>query len=110
MIGTQHVRTSFASLFLVAALLFPSGIQFAHTLEAHEHPNCTDFSTHIHEKELDCSLCDFHLSVFDFDPSQEASISYISDNFNTIFGRTDSEGYSFDTYRALRGPPVLVMS
>ncbi len=105
---TGNIRITFASLLLVAALLLPSGIQFVHAIENHNHPSCTDFSTHIHETQLDCSICHFHLSVFSFTPIEENKVFSFSNNFKSTFGNTDSEGHFFSPYRALRGPPVLV--
>ncbi len=95
-----------ATIFSLA-LLFPIFLQFSHTLEGHDHATCADFSTHIHEKQLDCSICDFHFSIFNFSPAPLPE-------FSGIDGFKNSETHyilpEFDLsaiYHFLRGPPQL---
>lgn len=89
------------------ALLLPTAVKLAHTFEGHEHKACTDFSVHIHKKQLDCSICDFHFSIFDFKPQevpefailhcfQKTETVYLLPKFNKI-----------TSHYFLRGPPLF---
>ncbi|MBT8274673.1 MAG: hypothetical protein KJO39_00880 [Bacteroidia bacterium] len=93
---------------LVLALLFPAGVQMAHTLEGHDHPTCTEYNTHIHEKQLDCSLCDFQISVFDFNPDFSEYLVTSIENFKSEIGRVELNSSSHTGFISLRGPPYLV--
>ena len=98
--------------FLVATifslvLLLPSAVQFAHTFEAHEHKACTDISTHLHEKQLDCSICDFHFSIFTFTPLEVLDFTVFQGFQNTeSFYFTSAFSLNLSQY-FLRGPPLL---
>ena len=89
------------------ALLLPTAVKVAHTFEGHEHKACTDLSTHLHEKQLDCSICDFHFSIFDFTPQQQPE--FLVEEF---FKKTEnlyllSDFHSNFTHYYLRGPPFF---
>jgi|SRR5690606_26877739 len=100
---------NFFKMFLAAifslALLLPTAVQFAHTFEGHEHKACTDISTHLHEKRLDCSICDFHFSLFNFTPQQQPEF-VIQEGFQkTEILYLLPELESTTTHYYLRGPP-----
>lgn len=96
----------YAAIFSLA-VLFPSAIKFAHTFENHKHEVCEDVTTHLHQKQLDCSICDFHFSIYNFTPLQLAEITVLQS-----FQKTESV-YLFpefklnSSYYLLRGPPLL---
>lgn len=95
-----------ASILLTLALLLPVAIQFIHSLDEHEHTACTEVTTHIHEKKLDCSLCNFHFSVVTFTIPTLPSfiVSEKNSKLKTIYKA--SENTTTD-YHYLRGPPQL---
>ena len=97
----QHLTATIFSL----SLLFPSFIQFAHTFDDHKHELCTDISTHIHQQELDCSICDFHFSTFNFTPQQypELAVTHGFQIAETYFQLSKFEKST--SYYYLRGPP-----
>tara|TARA_R100000353_G_scaffold176127_1_gene149638 strand:+ start:135065 stop:135394 length:330 start_codon:yes stop_codon:yes gene_type:complete len=95
-----------ATVFCLA-LLLPSAVDFAHIFESHEHKTCTDLSTHLHEKQLDCSICDFHFSVFNFEPIAVTEFAVLNG-----FKKVETTYYfpklsSPATHFYLRGPPLL---
>lgn len=95
-----------ASIFALA-LLLPTVVQFAHSFEGHKHEACIDISTHFHEKQLDCSICDFHFSIFNFTPQQFAEL-VIQEGFQ----KTEIPYFVADftlnsTHYFLRGPPLF---
>ncbi len=103
----NNILSSFIAGLLSIALLFPSLVEFAHTVEGHEHVACDDVSTHIHEKNLDCSLCDFQFSTF------QLVLVFPQDNIvPEIFSKPQARSTSADKstnlhYFYLRGPPFI---
>ena len=96
---------SFAAYALLFLLLFPAGLQLAHTLGEHQHKTCTDYSTHIHELENDCSLCDFHFTPFTFELLPNFEVVSIKNNKVPTVTYTSIVGnYTYHSY-FLRGPP-----
>lgn len=69
LIKKEIVQILIVTVFSLA-LLLPTAVKFVHTFEGHKHNTCTDFSTHIHKTQLDCSICDFHFSIFNFKPQE----------------------------------------
>ncbi|GHC52080.1 hypothetical protein [Ulvibacter litoralis] len=103
----DQITHKVASVLLTLALLFPVAIQFIHSLDEHEHTFCTEVSTHLHEKKLDCSLCDFHFSVVTFNtPTLPDFI--ISESFPKLVTIYEaSENNTIHHHYYLRGPPQL---
>ncbi len=108
MISAPSIHRSLASLLMVFALLWPSAIQLAHTLEGHDHPTCNEFKTHIHDEQLECSLCDFQVSVFDFSPESTRYLDPSIENYKSDFRNTEICYLFFSGFNSLRGPPYLV--
>ena len=73
----MNLSTRFIGIFMLLSLLCPLTVQTAHALDGHSHEICTDFSTHIHEKDIDCSIDLFQFSSFDFNPI-ESEVNYIA--------------------------------
>jgi len=93
---------------LAFALLFPSIINFAHAYSHDKHQHCTEMGTlHFHKKDLDCQLCDFHLTPAILISFFEETPSLIK-NFNSTFS---SYTLLFSNYNQLhfnlRGPPAV---
>lgn len=61
------MRSRLVALFLLLAIVFPSFLQFEHLLEEHHHTICKDSTLHIHEKNTDCKIYDFHFAPFNFE-------------------------------------------
>ncbi|QAA80417.1 hypothetical protein EI546_01130 [Aequorivita sp. H23M31] len=89
------------------ALMFPIAIQTAHALDGHEHQVCNDFSTHLHKKQLDCSICDFHFSSFDFKPQQLPEFSYVFGQNTAQNEYREAEILQSAPHFFLRGPPSI---
>jgi hypothetical protein len=95
-----------ATIFSVA-LLLPTAVSFAHSFDGHEHRACTDLSTHLHEKQLDCSICDFHFSIFNFSPEKlpEFTVFHSFECVATAYILSDCSLHT--RYYFLRGPPLF---
>ncbi|CAM3422907.1 hypothetical protein [Aequorivita lipolytica] len=102
----EIIRLFVASIFSLA-LLYPTAVQFAHTFEGHEHKACTETSTHLHEKQLDCSICDFQFSIFNFSPQElpEFTVFHSYQNIETVYVLPEFKLNT--THYFLRGPPLF---
>ncbi len=103
----KNIVQFLAATIFSLALLLSTAVKVAHTFEGHEHRACTDLSTHLHEKQLDCSICDFHFSIFNFTPQQVAEFSVFHsfksvDTFYLLPEFSNKTSHYF-----LRGPPAL---
>ncbi len=103
----EIIRNLSATIFSFA-LLFPTAVKFAHTFEGHEHKACTEFSTHIHKKQLDCSICDFHFSIFDFTPQELPEFAVLNSFQKTETVYLLPEFNLNTTHYFLRGPPLFL--
>ncbi|MAT89421.1 MAG: hypothetical protein CMC35_01910 [Flavobacteriaceae bacterium] len=95
--------------FLAAALLFPTSIQFSHLFADHEHKECGDVSTHLHEQKVHCDIDLFHFSQF---------YDGLAATFNSLTPATHVTNYFQYTLQHdlenthsiyLRGPPEVVI-
>lgn len=102
----EILKVILAAIFALA-LLFPTAVKVAHTLENHEHEVCTDFSVHIHKKQLDCSICDFHFSIFSFETLSLPEFAVINSFHLTKTLYVFPELTINKTHYYLRGPPLL---
>lgn len=91
---------------MMLSLLSPMAVQTIHAMDGHAHEICSDISTHIHKKDLDCSIDLFHFASFDFKPFD------IEVGFDAIYvGTCPDISYSHFTSKTkfsnhLRGPPA----
>lgn len=99
------------SFLLVALLLFPASVEFAHIFSGHEHHYCNHYSdAHFHQKSQDCSLFQFHQNSF----SSPDFISFVP--FSDVLQQEkDESNYNFlSTQLQLpfrrRGPPENMLS
>ena len=96
------------ALLLIIIMLFPSAFQFAHAFENHEKNYCHENTIHIHEHELDCSICDFNLN-----PTYNQALHYFQVKKISFNKKINFEFYNFKYYHqqlsySLRGPPELL--
>ena len=90
-------------------MLLPTSVQFFHIFEKHEHNNnCKEVTTHLHEKELDCSLCDFHISSFDITFNNISEYSTIEDSLDYVTYYKSKKHNSIKRSFNLRGPPMFL--
>jgi len=104
----QHTHFTFFGLFLTMILLFPSILKLEHLADAQEHRPCLESTTHLHESDLDCSLCLFNFSNVSF---EFTSIDFLVVEFNkkeALEAKTNS--LYFSNYRFIdnRGPPLTI--
>ena len=104
---TKQIVKVFSAAIFAVALLLPTAVKFAHTFEGHEHKPCTELSTHIHQKQLDCSICDFHFSIFNFTPQEfpEFAVLHSFQKTETVYLLPEFKLNS--THYFLRGPPLF---
>jgi hypothetical protein len=105
-LNQKIVRLLTVSVFSLA-LLFPAAVKFAHAFDSHEHKACTETSVHIHKKQLDCSICDFHFSLFNFNLQKlpEFAVFHGFQKNETVYFLPELQYYAHHYF--LRGPPRL---
>ena len=103
----KNIVKNFSIAIFVFALLLPTTVQFAHAFEGHEHKPCIELSTHLHQKQLDCSICDFHYSIFTFTLIEVPEFDILPgfESAPTVYLFQASELNS--THYFLRGPPLF---
>lgn len=107
MILKQNIlRIIFAATFSLA-LLFPTAVKLVHSFEGHKHEVCNDLSVHIHKKQLDCSICDFHFSIFSFKALDLPDFALIDSFHSTKAYYLLPEITKNEISYFLRGPPLL---
>ena len=95
------------SLLLTAIFLLPSMIQLAHLADDHEHSVCFDHSEHVHSLMYDCSIQDFQITPFDFDPLHDTK-----NGFRVAIESKESHYYYLPdkttnySSKSLRAPPA----
>ena len=62
----NKIGSRLLSMLLFITLMFPVAIQFAHTLEGHEHTFSTEKGAHIYQDAHDCQICDFDFTPFQY--------------------------------------------
>ena len=94
--------------FLAAALLFPTTLQFSHLFADHEHKECGEVVTHLHEKKTDCDINLFHFSqLFDgLAATYESSIVVTPSKTFLTYTLQHHKSYTHSIY--LRGPPAVI--
>lgn len=103
----SHIVKNVSAIALMLFLLLPSVMNFLHSAEGHDHSDrCENKSdTHVHEKKLDCCLCNVTLqdnSIFNF----TKEIVFIP--YQDIFEKTiHTQTVYLSIYRTTesRGPP-----
>ncbi len=89
----------------------PSIIQLVHTLENHKHVVCVSVDvTHIHEKDLDCTLLHRQLQTVSVDfPS---NFDVIPQHFYTTLytNKPQVKVVEFVSKKTTRGPPFFIVS
>jgi len=96
-----------AALLLATIVFLPSVFQLVHVFENHEQNYCLENSTHVHEHEIECSVCDFKLN-----PTDDQLPNYVEFLTINIDKQRIFEYYNFKYNHqhlsySLRGPPTL---
>ena len=67
LLGTKtYFGKSLAALLVVATLLLPIVVKYAHAFDAHEHVVCKNADSHFHQDFVECQICHFQLASFDY--------------------------------------------
>ena len=105
----KNISKIIVILGLASLVLMPSAIELVHLLEPHDHEHvaCSEVPTHLHEKELDCSLCDYKLAVYHFEPLPSFTFHVHSPSYDLPTSLTSSFNNLAHFSYLLRGPPAL---
>ncbi len=88
-------------------MLFPSAFQFTHAFEKHDLNECNELTTHLHEQEVECSICDFHISTFSYSFQNELEYIHIKKHTNYADYYKSKKHNSIKLSNSLRGPPLF---
>ncbi|WP_346880780.1 hypothetical protein [uncultured Algibacter sp.] len=83
MSSKKQIGQAILSILLLVVLLLPTGIQFSHSFEHHEHTSCNNKQTHLHQNVQECKICDFHLTSFSYQIPEYTQILNPEIFFNT---------------------------
>lgn len=103
----KEIGKKIIALLLFIAVVLPISIQFIHLFEAHEHVVCTEQSTHIHQLDIECEICSYHLTSFDYSIAKYPDLTVL-----TSYAKVDVNHYSLQlssfsvTNTQLRAPPI----
>lgn len=104
---TNIIKNSAASL-LFAILMFPTVFNFFHHFGVHQHIECSENKSHIHQSISNCDICDFNLLSFNYDVADDFKIQTIEihKEANSIFASLQFHSFSLTNIQ-LRAPPVF---
>ena len=106
----KKVRTlnKLTAILLFAVLMFPTVFNFLHHFGEHQHIECSENKSHIHQSISNCDVCDFNLLSFNYDINIVPEIKTIEiyKEVNTIFNSLKFHSFNI-TYKQLRAPPIF---
>lgn len=102
-----HIYQRIAAIVFLALLLFPIGLKASHVFNNHEHLICHDIESHLHQSQLECSICDFHFSNFNFTPASFFTIFTKTDLDNPVISVKNELSRNASSHFFLRGPPLF---
>ena len=98
----------FGAIALVFVLMLPASVQFSHLFEGHEHEICTEQTTHLHEDQTQCELCDFFSTAHEYTiPVAPSYTAVLLPNSKKHTTATVSFFSSKRTLKQLRAPPSI---
>lgn len=103
------IKSLLFSIIGIWLLLAPMFIELYHSVtDLHvSYVACTEQTTHLHEKPVDCSICDFHLTLYAYD-FLEINFDVITLYYERIFlPTTSSSSQKEPIYYLVRGPPSV---
>jgi len=106
----EHIAFKILTVVIVATLVFPTAVKFAHIFSHHKHEVCKNHkTTHLHKVDLDCDFLKFLLNNHSTLTNQYNPLFQISSYFYKIPVLT----YTYfnnhqQTSFSLRGPPELL--
>ena len=109
--AVKYIFKWFSAILLLVVLAIPTAIQFSHALENHTHTICNNNDEHLHQADLDCSLCEYHITSYNFNlatyPDFEAFI-LIKNKPTKLTDRLQSKSNS--NPKQLRAPPLFYLT
>ncbi len=107
MVEKKKFGERIVALWLFALLLLPLAVEFAHSFEEHEGTSCSETTSHIHNLEAECELCDIRLTTFDFNIITAQELVVTNTPVKMEANDASSQLHSFQiTNIQLRAPPV----
>ena len=106
MVEKKKLGERIVALWLFALLLLPLAVELVHSFEEHEGTSCSETTSHIHNLEAECELCDIRLTTFDYNITTVQEQVLTDTPVNTEANFASSQLHSFPiTNTRLRAPP-----
>lgn len=102
-----HIGQSALAIIFTFLIFFPIGIQASHALNNHQHEICTEYESHLHQTQLDCNICDFHFSTFNFKPASLPVVIVEVQIEKKLDFSSNFTPKNFSIHFYLRGPPQI---
>jgi len=96
-----------SALMMLMLLLLPIVSEAMHALGEHDHPTCEEVTTHLHELESECAICDFHFTAFTFTPLQQIVDTLVKKDTQRISSYASIVKINISFTYLLRGPPTI---
>lgn len=97
----------YSVVVLTLLILLPTSIQLFHAFEKHEQSICNELTTHIHVQEIDCSICDFKISTYNYSFTNLLEHYIVKHNLEYADYYKSKKHNSIKPIFSLRGPPLF---
>ncbi|MDP6923059.1 MAG: hypothetical protein QGH06_08835 [Lutibacter sp.] len=102
------ILNTLTALVLFTALMGNPFVQFLHSFEDHGHPPCTEKSTHFHEGNNHCYVCDFQISSFDYNVYNQSFLGNSLPRTAMAIHTSSFVPSECPINHHLRGPPYIL--
>lgn len=108
MTNVQNKGKRVVASMLLAILLFPTAFNFFHHFSNHQHIECSENKSHIHQSISGCDVCDFNLLSFNYNISHFPDLEQpeISVELNIVFEALQIHSFTTSNNQ-LRAPPFF---
>jgi len=104
----QHIGFKIAALVLVATMIIPTAVKFAHIFNHHKHETCRgEYQAHLHTSYPDCSFHKFKLTTPFTIPVFAVDLIIPKQENKTIITHYLFLSEYQQLHFSLRGPPQL---
>ena len=106
--NTVNIRKKITANLLFVVLIFPTVFNFLHHFGEHQHIECLENKSHIHQSTSNCDVCDFNLLSFNYDINIDTELQTIEiyEEVNIIFTSLKFRSFNI-THKQLRAPPIF---
>ncbi|MCV6630514.1 MAG: hypothetical protein OIF50_11735 [Flavobacteriaceae bacterium] len=106
----SNISRIIVSFGLLMVFLYPSVIQMVHTIDCDHQTELVLANDNIQDADLDCDICDFSFTSFDFETERELLIgNFVLIQKEAIASFSFLRAFDQRTALPLRGPPSFLL-